>query len=46
MLHNSCSLNFSSDRPSILTLNGDRSFLSLPWRFDSHVPSYPKYSKQ
>ncbi|MEH2038348.1 hypothetical protein [Nostoc sp.] len=30
MPHNSCSSNFSSDRPSILTSNGDRSFFSLP----------------
>ncbi|MEH2005697.1 hypothetical protein [Nostoc sp.] len=27
MRHNSCSLNFSSDRSSILTSNGDRSLL-------------------
>ncbi|MEH1837688.1 MAG: hypothetical protein V7L20_02730 [Nostoc sp.] len=32
MQHNSCSLNFSSDRPSIVTSKGDRSFFSLPWR--------------
>ncbi|MEH1791879.1 DUF3368 domain-containing protein [Nostoc sp.] len=39
MPHNSCSSNFSSDRPQILTSNSDRSFFSLPSRFDSHANS-------
>ncbi|MEH2239915.1 hypothetical protein [Nostoc sp.] len=43
MLHNSCSLNFSSDRTLIVTSNGDRTLLisfsvsSAPLRFDFHA---------